>query len=951
MKKILALIFVVLLSAPVSLWLAAQLGVNGDNTVGQGFPAPETTLWSDRGYYQAVEGWFRESLPAARPLKRFHNWVDYHLFSATTAAQVYIGSHGWLYPADSAADDPGIKVARQKGQRLFLELHAVEKMVAALGRRFLVTVVPGKASIYPEYAGGKTAGVQHAVYQALHDAHGSHPLNGFIGLEAVLKKAKLSGVDVYHKHARLWSCGGAAAAAEQILARSNLAKPPSGYASTAACPPPDSALYDLLIGGDRREKKPLVGHAAGPHAVNGPVAVVYGDDFLIHLLPLIARAFNRVTVIDSTQVPTFGRDALSQDSDVVLLQCSENSLEGLHLNLESIFAASDPRMQGVVKQKVALAAAAPLTHCALDIGPDGLQIRSSGEAAFFSLPPLPGSTTGVFRMLKLTFSSTHQGRITVKTRPDVYGLIERTLSRENRQLIVPLPFDESVEVQINPSQHAGVFTLEDADLLSFYGKNPPPAPAVAQAFATVGDISGPMAIEPPAGGPDGGASTLPGPHPTDALPELDLTDIQEGRIFQRQGATATVAVTGAYTGAAGAVEARVVDAKTGRVIVAWTVVDPSPQNGVYTGILPHVPQGGWYRLHVRSGITPWVVEEGVNRWGVGMLVACIGQSNMREWFATGKDHQPASLLMFHSDGRWQKPMRSGNGALALGNRLAEALNIPVGLLDYSVNGTGLTAKAEWGQGFWLDTGPHGIYRRLIEAVDSTGGSVEYVLWMQGEADAARGTVTQAEYRAGLERLVNEQLRSDIKNGSTRSQLPFLIIPLVKRPTGKDTTCQWIREAQMDALKTIDACHLAALSIDLENRGRQHLAPVSYSILGIRTAQTILYLLGEMPYHRGPTITAVTRTADRVIDISITHRGGTDFTPGSTITGFEALWDGQPVAVTSVSRLNAKAIRIHLQDKIPGEVRVRYLYGAHPDTSNPVRDNTALQLPLEPYSPD
>jgi hypothetical protein len=81
--------------------VAGHLRGNGDNTVRQGFPRPEASLWLDRAYYQAVEGWFQESLPAGQPLKCFHNWLNYHLFSATSTAGVHIGIHGWLYPGES----------------------------------------------------------------------------------------------------------------------------------------------------------------------------------------------------------------------------------------------------------------------------------------------------------------------------------------------------------------------------------------------------------------------------------------------------------------------------------------------------------------------------------------------------------------------------------------------------------------------------------------------------------------------------------------------------------------------------------------------------------------------------------------------------------------------------------------------------------------------------------
>jgi hypothetical protein len=950
-KKFFSLFFVILLAAPLVWWVVGHMRSNGDNTVRQGFPRPEAALWLDRGYYQAVEEWFKESLPAVKPLKIFHNWLNYHLFSATSVAAVHIGIHGWLYPKQTS-QVLAPAVARQQGNRLFLELHTVEKMINATGRRFLVTVVPGKAAIYPEYVGSGMKGVQSPLHKALVEANGRHPLSGFIGLGPALKKAKLGGLDVYHKRSRLWTCSAAAAAAEQILNAGQLGKPPSTYPSAIACPPADDDLYRLVLGEEPRKKASLAGHAAGPHAVNGPVAVVYGDDYIDPLLPFVARAFNSMTVIDSNQEPTFGRNVMVNDSDWVVLACAENRLERLHLDLEAVYALADQPMQGMAKRDIALDRATPVTQCALDITPDGLQIRSPGEGAYFSLPPLTGSTNRVFRMVNLTFSPAHLGRVTVKIRPNNTGRIERSLNRDTRYLIIPLPFNESVEMWINPSQHPGVFILEKAELISFYDTHPPPVPAVAATSATTGNIYSGMAmqpIQPPSTDPVVDSAMQAAMRLMDIQPDLSLTDIEAGRIFQRRGNDADIVVTGTYTGVMGPVEARVVAADTNAAVVPWTVVDGSPENGLYTGILRHVPQGGWYRLQVRSGITPWVIKKGLNRWGVGLLVACIGQSNMREWFHTGQDHQPSPLLRLHRNGAWSTAGDAGNGALALGNRLAATLKIPIGLLDYSVNGTGLTAKADWGKGFWLDTGPNGIYRRFIDGVNTAGGSVEAVLWMQGEADAARGTVSREEYRAALERFVNNHIRSDIRNGSSRSQLPFLVIPLVKRPSGRDTACQRIRGAQMDALETIDECYLAALSIDLENLGRQHLAPASYSTLGIRTAQTILYLLDKVAYHRGPSVAAVARTSDRVIDLTIQHHGGSDFTPKSAITGFAVLSDQQPLPIASVARRDSNTIRIALVDEAPAGLTVRYLYGAHPDASNPVRDNTELHLPLEPFS--
>lgn len=256
-EKFFSIFFVILLSVPVALWLVGDMHGNGDNTVRQGFPRPEATLWLDRGYYQAVEGWFQDSLPVRKPLKVFHNWLNYNLFSATSDTTVHIGIQGWLFPRMTTADRLGPMVARQTGHRLFLDLHAVEKMIAATGRQFLFTVIPGKAGMYPEYVDSGDTGAPSLVYQALLDANERNPLTGFISLDPALKKAKLSGIDIYHKRSRLWTCAGGAAAAEQILTFQELTQPASKIHSAVACPPPDNNLYRLLLGEEPQEKSTL----------------------------------------------------------------------------------------------------------------------------------------------------------------------------------------------------------------------------------------------------------------------------------------------------------------------------------------------------------------------------------------------------------------------------------------------------------------------------------------------------------------------------------------------------------------------------------------------------------------------------------------------------------------------------------------------------------------------
>ena len=331
-----------------------------------------------------------------------------------------------------------------------------------------------------------------------------------------------------------------------------------------------------------------------------------------------------------------------------------------------------------------------------------------------------------------------------------------------------------------------------------------------------------------------------------------------------------------------------------------------------------------------------------------MLIACLGQSNMKEWFYTGNDLVAHSLLRKFSDRVWSKLGMQGNAAIAFGNRIIDQLGIPVGLLDYSVNGSGLRKEADWGTGYWEDTAPGSIYNRFISGVSDTGGAAEFVIWIQGEADAARGTVTEEEYVASLERFITNQVRMDITNGSDFEDLPFLVVMLIKRPGGKDKPHQAIRNAQRHVVENVTNSYLAATTLDLKNHGRQHLTPNAYITLGRRVAQSILHVLGEETYHRGPKVTHVNRIDNRTIEIRIQHNGGSDFTPASGITGWKVIAKGTSVPIAKVYRHDPQTIRIRLERPLDDKAEIRYLYGAMPDVKRPVLDNSPMSLPLEEY---
>ena len=127
---------------------------------------------------------------------------------------------------------------------------------------------------------------------------------------------------------------------------------------------------------------------------------------------------------------------------------------------------------------------------------------------------------------------------------------------------------------------------------------------------------------------------------------------------------------------------------------------------------------------------------------------------------------------------------------------------------------------------------------------------------------------------------------------------------------------------------------------------QPLSTQAYLKMGYRVAQTVLFILGEETYHRGPSIAGAKLIDPRTIDVRIEHRGGTDFSPVSGITGWEVLANDTSVPLTKVFRHDPQTIRIVLERPLAQKTMIRYLYGAMPDATHPAVDNSGMSLPLE-----
>ncbi|MGD8942548.1 MAG: sialate O-acetylesterase [Desulfobacterales bacterium] len=1067
MKKVLSIIFVLILLTPAVVWLAGlDVGIQVAR-IGLKPPRFDARALLKNDYYRSFDQYLNDSFSLRDPLLFAKRWLDYHLFEMTDTATVHVGRQGWLYSRNHIGD-----VQKQACddlmliEQLALDLYAVDQLISASGRRFVFTVAPNKSTIYPEYLGyippGSSCG--YSRYDFLLEAFERYPLKNFVRLENQLLNAKKSNRWLYHPTGTHWNARGAAVAADAIRQKIEQdAAHERAFDHSQHRPVHHVDLTGRMLGLLAPVEDDTVIQLTSSESVDRPNAVIYGDGYIKNLLPYLSQIIGTLEVVRADSVPSRQTDEDLKSADIILVETAEAHLGAIRLDVDQIYKIFETDALLPVSYPIDLQVFVPQSNISLTERTGVLEIKSVGAISRLSIMSIPGSDHQLFRLLKLGVEAPHSDTMTFKFKTDPPIITRRALRPGFTTLHLPLPLEKALSLSINPGSKAGVLELQSAEILTFAaqpetteprqiknflakwpsdrnialakldsepvataadpalklsgstvnspgpGKHSQPHASVSALKAAFNEVfanqaarskkgtskpsiarsaTTPSKIKVEKSKSDGAkeprleqdvaGTTMAGPShtetkrkiedlkdkaavqkeqprvsslaatPLSTLASITLTDYADGRIFQRRGNSADIVISGTYSGSPHAIEARVVRSDTQVQIVPWTVIDPLPANGIFVGRLDKVPQGGWYNLQVRSQRNHRITAKGRHRWGVGMLIACLGQSNMNEWFHTGKDLRAHSLLRKFNAKGWSRLNTTGNAAIAFGNRIIERLGIPVGLLDFAVNGSGLRKEADWGTGYWADTRPNSIYSRFINGVSAVGGMLEYVIWIQGEADAAKGTVTQAEYTFSLSHFIEDQVRVDIVNGSQREQLPFLIVMMIKRPGGKDKPHQAIRNAQKQVVENVSDCYLAATALDLKNHGRQHLTPKAYTVMGRRVAQTVLHIVGKEPYHRGPQVVDARRIDDYTVEIKIQHHGGNDIQPASGISGWQIIAQGLPVPIQEVYRHDARTIRIVTAQALSGQASVRYLYGAMPNVKRAVLDNSPLSLPLEEY---
>ena len=190
---------------------------------------------------------------------------------------------------------------------------------------------------------------------------------------------------------------------------------------------------------------------------------------------------------------------------------------------------------------------------------------------------------------------------------------------------------------------------------------------------------------------------------------LTLTGLSDRQVIQRDPAhkNGHVSVVGTYDGGKiFSIKAKVVSDKdpTKKILdAADAAMDADKTSYRYTAV---VPQGGWYRMIIDAYDSQGrlVKELSSGRWGIGMNILCMGQSNM-VGIGTPKPYVQAddrvSNFMNECWSHLEDPYAQGDTSIAgcgpyggsmvptVGNELVRACSVPVGFIPAAKGGTSL----------------------------------------------------------------------------------------------------------------------------------------------------------------------------------------------------------------------------------------------------------------------
>ena len=423
-----------------------------------------------------------------------------------------------------------------------------------------------------------------------------------------------------------------------------------------------------------------------------------------------------------------------------------------------------------------------------------------------------------------------------------------------------------------------------------------------------------------------------------------LVPPDDAAIFPRKGTSAVVAMSGTYTGTQPtSIQYRLLDLDGITERKTWASFGETITPGGTFTAAPSIPQTEKKRriqIRTMSGTTELARSEVyTNRFGVGALILALGSSSAEAWGTSGSSGSDLDVVSLHRSGTWRPGLAVHGTRMA--TRIAAKLGVCVGFIARGVGGTSVSD--------WLTTNRLQVWSDTVETVTRLGGLLEGMFFSLGSNDAAgKGVSSRAAHGTRVNALFNK-----VRMVTGQPMLPGLISGFNRRtkydtdimtPAEFDQQANWVRGAENDIgepANWVDGApvyHVQALDFILSGDGI-HLS--DFTDCTNRMAQVWCDAM-DGNYQRGPAAISMVTSGNDVL-VNLRHRGSTDFSPITGITGFAGTGlDDLPLTILGAARVSANQIRVSCDR--PAKT-LQYLAGSAPAVGTPVYGNTAQPLPM------
>ena len=415
--------------------------------------------------------------------------------------------------------------------------------------------------------------------------------------------------------------------------------------------------------------------------------------------------------------------------------------------------------------------------------------------------------------------------------------------------------------------------------------------------------------------------------------------------------TASVPVSGMFTGTPGAIQARVVT-DVGVQVVGWSTIEVAPEGGTFSGSIS-VPEQGMQALRAEvraNGATQGAVAQS-GLWSVGLVFLFYGQSNMvlsslggSADIGLNKCYDATSPAFGGQDA----------GLAAFMSEMNDLADLPVLAVVGGQGGTGIDGLSDGDAPMIEMQAAIGLYAPTLHGI----------VWNQGEGDAIT-TFAASVYPPKLAALHATLVT---ETGQAVSGVPLVLSSLMStsRDDGYSPDNVWAdfkdMQRALDGNAITPNVHFAGGTDDMVRTDNFHSYGGSYALRNAREAYKMAEVLGYVSGDPTFEIVNVVAANPTSTTLTLSHGLGTDFSIVAVdhVDGAEVPTAAGPIiyglavsdddwatseAATGV-RTDATTITLTHAALGGGERHARYLYGRQmDDLAGIVVDNSAYAFPL------